>query len=192
MGGHKIHNQNALHFLTFTVVGWVDVFTRKDYCEIIIESLKYCQQKKGLIICAYVIMSNHLHLIARTSSPGGLSNIIRDFKTYTSKRIVKAIIQNHKESRREWMVPLFKYYARKNSNNKTYQFWKQHNRPIELSSPKWINQKLNYIHLNPLRVEIVANPEDYLFSSAMNYIGKAGKLEIEPIDLGFDIGYIDL
>lgn len=63
--GYTIRNQYALHFLTFTIVGWVDVFTRKETKQIIIDSLKYCIENKGLILYGYVIMTNHLHLIAR-------------------------------------------------------------------------------------------------------------------------------
>jgi REP element-mobilizing transposase RayT len=83
--GYVITDQYATYFVTFTTVGWVDVFTRKELKEIIIESLKYCQKEKGLIIHAYVIMSNHLHLILRAKEgSAGLSAIIRDFKKYTS------------------------------------------------------------------------------------------------------------
>lgn len=92
--GHKIINQNALHFLTFTVVGWVDVFSRDKYREIIIDSLIYCQKEKGLIINAYVIMSNHVHLICYTKEPFQLSDFIRDFKKFTSKSILESIQSN--------------------------------------------------------------------------------------------------
>ena len=79
MGGHQIINQNAMHYVTFTTVGWVDIFTRKAYRDILIESLKYCQEKKGLILFGYVIMSNHMHLMIRTDSEKGLSSIVRDY-----------------------------------------------------------------------------------------------------------------
>ena len=183
MGGHKITNQNELHYLTFTVVGWVDVFTRKKYKDIIIESLKYCMENKGLLLFSYVIMSNHMHLIIRTDNKTGLSAIVRDFKTFTSKKIIKTIIENYKESRSEWMLRLFKYYAKYNSNNKTYQFWKQDNRPTELISLKWINQKINYIHMNPVKAGIVEKAEHYLYSSASNYLGEGGLIDVEVLDL---------
>ena len=99
MGGFGIINQDAMHFLTFTIEGWIDVFTRKDYKDILVESIKFCQQKKGLILFAYVIMSNHLHLIARTDNSVGLSSIIRDFKSFPSKSIIEYIIKSGNESR---------------------------------------------------------------------------------------------
>lgn len=192
MGGHLIKNQNALHFLTFTVVGWVNVFARKKYKDILINSLKYCIKEKELLLFSYVIMSNHMHLIVRTDNENGLSAIVRDFKKYTSKEIIKAIKQNKNEFRREWMLRLFKYYAKYNSNNTEYQFWTQHNKPMELYSPKWINQKLDYIHLNPVKAGIVREPQDFIYSSAENYIGKKGLIDVEILDMRNDIGYIDL
>lgn len=190
MHGHKIVNQNAVHFLTFTVVGWLDVFTRQKYKEMIIDSLKYCQREKGLIIYAYVIMSNHIHIIAEADESNALSNVVRDFKRHTSKEILKEVIESSTESRQEWMTRLFKYYAKYNKNNKTYQFWQRDNRPIELSTPKWFLQKLNYIHMNPVKAGVVIKAEDYIYSSASNYsIGK-GVIDVKVIDLGSGIGYV--
>ena len=103
MNGHKIKNQNAVHFITPTVVGWMDIFTRNVYKEIIIESLKYCIQNKGLSLHAYVIMSNHLHLIISAKEGFHLSDILRDFKRHTSKKIINEVLTNSKESRQEWM-----------------------------------------------------------------------------------------
>ena len=185
MGGHKIINQSELHFLTLTIIDWVDVFTRPIYRDIIIDSLKYCQFEKGLILNAYVIMSNHIHLIVRTKEGFELSSILRDFKKFTSKKIIKTILSHKEESRKNWLLSLFNK-AEKNKK-KTYQVWQKGNYPIELESPKWINQKLNYIHLNPVRNKIVGQPEDYLYSSASSYLGKDGLIELEIIDLGSTI-----
>jgi REP element-mobilizing transposase RayT len=192
MNGHKIINQNALHFLTITVVGWIDVFTRKHYCKILIDSLKHCQKEKELVINAFVLMSNHMHMICYVKEPFQLSDVIRDFKKFTSKTIVSAIETNEKESRKKWMLSLFQHYAKLNKNNKKYQFWQQDNRPIELKSPKWINQKLAYIHLNPVRSGIVINPEDYCYSSAGAYLGNECILDIETLDLNNMVGYVQV
>ncbi len=179
MHGHKITNQNGIHFLTMTVVGWIDVFTRSQYCDILKESLEFCQKEKGLVINAYVIMSNHLHLIAYANEGFRLSDIIRDFKKFTSKQLIKAIKNNKQESRREWMLQLFKEYGNKNKNNDSYQFWIQDNKPTELISPKWIRRRLGYVHLNPVRAGIVDNAEDYVRSSARQYAGKEGWLRVQ-------------
>ena len=190
MPGYKIVNQNGLHFLTLTIVGWLDVFTRSDYRTIIMDSLHYCQKEKGLVINAFVLMSNHLHLIGYAKEGYSLSDILRDFKKFTSKKIIQAILENPNESRRDWMIRLFEEYGKYNNDNTTYQFWQKGNHPIELESPKWINQKIDYIHLNPVRNGLVEAPEHYLYSSAGDYMGKKGLLEVEVIDLGSTQGYI--
>lgn len=190
MNGHKIINQNGLHFLTLTTVGWVDLFTRVQYKDILLDSLRYCQSNKGLVINAYVIMSNHIHLIGYTQDGYKLSDVIRDFKRHTAKQIINDLIHSPKESRKEWILRLLKYFAKFNSKNKTYQLWKQDNRPIELDSPKWILQKLDYTHLNPVRAGIVRLPEHYLYSSAIDYAGEKGLLDVEVIDLGSAYGYV--
>ena len=81
-------------------------------------------------------------------------------------------------------------YAKYNKNNKDYQFWQHHNMPIELESPKWIIQKLNYIHLNPVRNGIVLEAEDYVYSSARTYTGRSGYIDIEKIELDNIAGYV--
>ena len=106
-GGYKIKDENAIHYLTFAVVEWVDVFARRDYSEIVIESLKYCIDKKGLQLYAWVIMPNHVHLIASAKESFLLSDILRDLKKHTSKSIVSGIEINTKESRRNWMLWIF-------------------------------------------------------------------------------------
>ena len=82
--GYKIRDQHGIYFLTFAVVEWVDVFTRKEYADIVIESLRYCIQHKGLKLYAWCIMSNHVHLIV-SAEQGNLSDVLRDFKKFTSK-----------------------------------------------------------------------------------------------------------
>src|ERR1044072_108109 len=108
--GYVIRDQNATHFMTFTVCGWIDLFSRKEYRDILINSFKYCQTEKGLILNAYVIMSNHVHLIAGAREGFILSDIVRDFKKFTHKTIMP-VIQSDQESRRLWMTHQFKYYG---------------------------------------------------------------------------------
>jgi len=186
MNGHKITNQNNLHFITPTIVGWMDVFTRKIYKDIVIDSLKFCIENKGLSVHSYVIMSNHLHLIVSADEGFTLSDIIRDFKRHTSKQIISEILTNSKESRQEWMTKLMKYYAKFNSNNKEYQLWQRDNHPIELMSTKWVKARIDYIHLNPIRAGLVDRAEDYLYSSARYYInGEEPLLTIQELDADY-------
>lgn len=176
--GYAIRDQNATHFLTFTVCGWIDLFTRKLYKDILVDSLRYCQKEKGLILNAYVIMSNHLHIIARAARGSMLSDIIRDFKKFTHHEMIK-IIESDVESRRLWMLHQFKYYASRHSKNEHYQIWTNNNHPEECVSSGFTATKLFYTHDNPVRAGIVAKAEDYLYSSAGTYAGLKGLLDVE-------------
>jgi putative transposase len=177
-GGYKIRNATGIHFVTFAVVEWVDVFTRKTYSDILLESLRYCQKEKGLIIHGWCLMSNHIHLVI-SSIENNPSDILRDFKKFTSKQIIDAIRKNHSESRREWMLQIFARQGEQNSRNVNFQFWRQENHPEELFSRKFIRQKLNYIHNNPVEAGIVDRAEDYVYSSARDYKSKIkGLIEI--------------
>lgn len=174
----RIYNQQGLHFISFATVGWIDVFARLIYKDIIIESLSYCQKEKGLELYAWCIMTNHIHIIARAKEGYELSNILRDLKRHTSKAILQAIKDNPQESRKEWMLSIFKNAGSYNSNNTNYQFWRQDNKPIELKTPETIMIKLKYIHNNPIEQQITEKPEEYIYSSAKNYAGEKGLLDV--------------
>ena len=192
--GYVISDQFAMHFVTITIVGWVDLFTRKECKEILIESLKFCVMKKGLIVYSYVIMPSHLHLILRAKEGSdGLSAIIRDFKKFTSRNLIKCTLDNPFESRKDWLKVVFEYHAKFNSNNQQFQLWQQGNHPKILLHPKFTVQKLNYIHANPVVAGIVDLGEEYIYSSARNYIGRKDfVLDVEIIDFGAQIGYIPM
>lgn len=178
-GGFKIRNQAGVHFITFAVVNWVDVFSRQVYRDILLESLKYCQINRGLNVHAWVVMTNHVHLIV-SSSENDLSDILRDFKKFTSAHILKTIKDSSVESRKDWMLNLFREAGKWNARNGGFQFWQQDNHPIELYSGKFIWQKINYIHENPVCAGMVAKPEHYLYSSAKDYLEmkSCGLLEV--------------
>ncbi|WCT13051.1 REP-associated tyrosine transposase [Mucilaginibacter jinjuensis] len=174
---YKFHNQEGLYFITFSTVRWIDVFTRRIYKDIIVDSLNYCIANKGLELFAWVIMSNHVHLIARTNDKP-LSTIIRDIKRHTSKQLLKAIEENTQESRKDWLLYLFNRAGEYNPNNEYYQFWQQDNHPIELWTNDVMDQKLNYIHDNPVTAGWLDLPEHYLYSSARSYAGEQGLINI--------------
>ena len=180
--GYQIYDQTSLYYLTFQVVKWVDIFTRLSYKEIITDSFTFCRDSKGLELYAYVIMTNHIHLIARAKENYKLSDIIRDFKKFTANKLLDHINQPL-ESRSDWMLKRFEFAASEHGRNSKYQIWTHENHAIELHSIEFIEQKLNYIHNNPVRVGIVNKPEDYIFSSARNYSGLEGKIEIDSLFL---------
>ncbi|WP_418263830.1 REP-associated tyrosine transposase [Flavobacterium faecale] len=175
--GYVIRDQTLPHFITATVVDWVDVFTRPAYRDCVIDSLDYCIKNKGMILYGYVIMSNHIHLIVQSES-GQLSDLIRDFKKFTAKTILEKI-QTEPESRRDWMLERFKLAAEKHTRNKNYQFWQIGNHAEEIYTNPFMWSKLDYIHLNPVRAGIVDKISHYLYSSASNYINDMGLVQIE-------------
>ena len=179
--GYQIKEQDQLYFLTFQVVDWVDIFTRKIYKDIIIDSLRFCQKNKGLEVYGYVIMSNHIHLLLRSDTEN-LSATIKEFKSFTAKAILQEI-ETGVESRKEWMLQVFKNAAFKNQRNTHFQFWTHENHAEHIYSQKFIAQKLNYIHQNPVRARIVNNEIDYVYSSAVNYCGQDGVLDVSLLSL---------
>jgi REP element-mobilizing transposase RayT len=130
LDGYKIRDQNLPHFLTATVVDWIDVFSRKSHRDCVIECLDFCIKNKGMILYGYVIMSNHIYMIIQ-SSDGELSNLLRDFKKFTAKTILNKI-QTDTESRREWMLERFAKATESHSRNKNFQFWQYGNHPEEI------------------------------------------------------------
>ncbi len=172
---YKIRDQEKAYFLTLTVVGWIDVFTRKNHKITITKSLEYCQKNKGLAIMGYCLMPSHLHLITRAEGDYPLSDILRDFKKFTSKAIIRQI-HEEPESRRDWMLGCFTKAG--SSDNTKYKFWQEGNHPEEIGSNKFFYEKLEYIHNNPVQELFVERPEDYYFSSARNYAGLINPLEV--------------
>ena len=110
---YKIRNQEAMHFISFATVEWMDVFTRPLYKKVIIESLKYCQEKKGMILYAWCLMTNHMHMILSTEGKNNQEIITKDFKKYTSKKCLDLIKTNNSESRRNWMLWMFSSAGKK-------------------------------------------------------------------------------
>ena len=191
--GYIISDQYATYYLTFTIVGWVDLFTRKELKDIFIASLKFCQSKKGLNLNAYVIMSSHIHLVASADKDSaGLSSIVRDLKRHTAKEIINFTTDHKKiESRHDWLDLVFKYHAKFNKNNKTYKVWQDSNHPKLMLHPRFIMQKIDYIHNNPVTAGIVKKAEDYIYSSAGIYSGiQDDMLNISVVDFGVQEGYV--
>ncbi len=174
---YKFHNPEGVYFVSFAVADWIDVFTRNEYKNILLESLKFCQLNKGMEIFARCIMTNHMHLVFRGSGENKPEDLLGDFKRFTSRKIVQAIIDNPKESRKEWLIQQFTKAAAQSSNVKHHQFWRHDNKPIELWSNKVITEKINYIHKNPVEEGLVFIPEDYVYSSARDYSGEKGLLD---------------
>ena len=176
---YKFWNPDGIYFISFSVVQWADVFVRNLYKDILVDSIIHCQKEKGLVVHAYVIMTSHVHMIISKNASWSLEDIMRDMKKFTSFKIIGAIMENPQESRKEWLLKIFEENGKRNSNNTNYQFWQQDNHPVELTDNNMIDQRLDYLHNNPVEAGFVRLPEDYVYSSALDYTGGGGYISIE-------------
>jgi putative transposase len=175
---HRFYNKEGLYFVSFATVNWIDVFVRQEYFEKVIESLDWCRKNKGMEIYAWCIMPSHIHLIfrAKENNPGEL---LKSFKMFTSKALRTMIEESVHESRKGWILWMMKRAGLKNSNVKDMQFWQQNNKPVELWSPEVIDQKVDYIHDNPVLAGFVTEAHHWKYSSSINYSGGMGVMEID-------------
>ena len=175
---YKFKDPEGLYFTTSTIVFWIDIFTRKEFKHIIIDALCHCHEHKGLRIHARCLMPSHLHLVI-SSQDQSLSAIMRDFKKFTAKALITQI-ELINESRKDWLLRAFKRAGKDLKRINDYKVWQDGNQPKQIETNHFLDQKLDYIHLNPVESEIVDEPEQYLFSSARDYAGIKGLL---PVDL---------
>jgi REP element-mobilizing transposase RayT len=179
---YKATTTEEAYFITITTVGWIDVFTRLNQKGVIVNALNYCQKNKGLEIYAYCIMSSHIHIFCKATNGFILSDVLRDFKKFTSKKIIQTII-DEPESRREWMLEYFQKACHHLKREQHYKVWQDGYHAEHIYSNLFIKQKIDYIHNNPVKDKIVTLPEDYYFSSARNYAGLDNDLEVILLDL---------
>jgi REP element-mobilizing transposase RayT len=174
---YKITNNDKAYFITSTVVGWIDLFTRNNLKDVIAESLNYCVKNKGLLIYSWCLMPSHLHMICSADSETSLSDILRDFKTFTSKKLINEI-KNKAESRKGWLLDYFSKACSHLKRKQEYNIWQDGNQAKEIFSNAFLYEKLDYIHNNPVKDMIVENAWEYLYSSARNYADMDGLVDI--------------
>jgi REP element-mobilizing transposase RayT len=179
---YKTAEKNKAYFVTFTIVEWVKVLQDDSVKMIIVEAIKYYQQNRNLVLFAYCIMPNHVHLIAQSDGEDLLSEILRDLKKFTSRAIIKKLEDDNNNESKE-MLRIFKNVGEKLNRITNYKVWQDGNRPIVLYTNKFIWQKLDYIHQNAVEYGLVGNVEDYLFSSARNYAEMKSVLDVELLSL---------
>jgi putative transposase len=177
---YKFGDSGKLYFISFAVIHWIDLFTRKEYREILLESWRFCQKEKDFEIYSWCIMSSHVHMIV-SSKDRALEKTIGEMKSYTSGMLRKAIENHPSESRKEWLLRMMNEAGEKNGNNYDWQLWQQNNHPIELTTMKMLYDSMEYIHRNPVEAGIVEREEDYVYSSARDFYGKAGLIELSYV-----------
>ncbi len=169
---YKVFNHSAPHFLTCTVVNWLPIFGHPSVTQIVFDSLTFLQRERRLLIYGYVIMENHLHLVASSSA---LAKEIGDFKSYTARTIVEKLKQEGRHS----LLAEFHAHKLAHRDDRPFQIWQEGSHPEEIFSEEMLRQKLEYIHNNPVRRGYVADPLHWRYSSAANYAGEAGLISVE-------------
>ncbi|TND08409.1 MAG: hypothetical protein FD123_2205 [Bacteroidetes bacterium] len=175
-GRYRVSNPESTYFLTLTIKGHCQVFGREKYCSAAIDSLRYCIDEKGLRVYAWVLMPDHLHIIAKAEN-GNLPSIIRSFKVNTTKHIISGLKHDNEEWEKE-MLRIFGFWGKLNPKNENYQVWDSGYYAKECASSGFLIQKIDYIHNNPVRAELAARPEGFLYSSARDYFGGKGILPV--------------
>ena len=170
---YRVNETDKAHFVTATVVEWLPVFTSAACCDIIVRSLEYCRQHKGLKIYAWVILDNHLHAILAAPD---LSATLRDFKSFTAKQILEQL----KADGRDWLLNQLHHYRAAHKPNE-YQVWQEGSHPQAILDDVMLEQKRTYLHNNPVKRGLVASPEHWRYSSAHEWLpGALPVLRCDP------------
>ena len=167
---YKFGQISAPHFMTCTVLHWIPVFTRPDPVDILLGSFRYLF-KEGFRLYAYVILENHLHLVAQSEQ---LDKDMARFKSYTARQIIGHL----REKNIRMILDQLAFYKKTHKSDRTYQFWQEGVHPEEIQGDEMMRLKVDYIHNNPVERGYVDRPEDWRYSSARNYIGKEGLMDV--------------
>ena len=160
---YRIHDSQETYFIMSTIIEWLPVFTSAACCDVLVRSLLHCRENKGLKIYAWVILKNHFHAIL--SAPD-LAGTLTDMKRFTARALLAQI----KEGKREWLVNQLAYYCAAHKTRSEHQVWQEGAHPQEIGSDKMTEQKLDYIHNNPVLRGLVAGPEHWRYSSAHEWL----------------------
>jgi len=169
---YKIYEPTAPHFITCTILHWIPIFTRTQTTDIVFESLKYLQQTDNLKLYAYVILENHLHLIA---SSDDIAKSMKSFKTHTAREILKLLHANNVKT----ILDQLAFYKKAHKKNATYQLWQEGIQPKLIVNDKMMLERINYIHNNPVKRGYIEEAKHWRYSSARDYDGVKGLVDIE-------------
>ena len=179
---YKIFEGDEAYFVTFTIIDWLKVLEADSFKMILIDSIKYCQLNKGLQIYAYCIMPNHIHMIIQSMGGESVSGILRDMKTHTSKAI-STKLEEEKPKGYEEVLAKFVAAGKALKRTKKYKVWQDGNQAKLLYGNRFIIEKLNYIHNNPVENGLCKVPWEYKFSSATNYADKPSLINVILLSL---------
>jgi len=169
---YKIYEHTHPHFVTCTVLNWLPIFTRKESVDILLDSLKYLQKEEDLKLYAYVILENHIHLVVQSND---VSKSMRHFKSFTAKALLKLLQKENAET----LLKQFQFYKKAHKKDKTYQLWQEGYQPKLIQTDAMMLNKIGYIHENPVKRGYVDEARHWRYSSARDYEGISGLIEVE-------------
>ncbi len=171
---YKVYEPTHPHFMTCTILHWLPLFTNKDSVQIIIDSLTHLQKSDNLTIFSYVILENHLHLLAQSDD---ITKTMQKFKSYTAYELLKLLQKNNAQT----LLNQFAYHKKAHRTESTYQIWEEGFHPKLIQSDSMMKEKIEYIHYNPVKRGYIEEAEHWRYSSAKDYAGVDGLLEIERV-----------
>ncbi len=169
---YKIVEPTHPHFVTCTILNWLPIFTRQESVEIIIQSLKHLQKAENLKLYAYVILENHLHLMVQSDD---IQTSMRHFKSFTAKEILKLLQRENAQT----LLKQFQFYKKAHKTDRTYQIWQEGYQPKLMQTDAMMISKIKYIHQNPVKRGYVDEAVHWRYSSARDYDGVDGLIEVE-------------
>ena len=173
---YKISEDSSLYFITSTIIEWLPVFTNEKYFNILVDAVKYYQQNKKFKVHAYVILDNHFHMLI---SGEDLSKTLSSVKSFTAKRIIEELCNDKKD----WLLHQFKFSKLLHKKESTYQIWQEGFHPQQILTESMLQQKFDYIHMNPVKRGLVNEPYYWRYSSASFYYkDEIGDIKIDEID----------
>jgi putative transposase len=176
---NHIPGKQACYFITFNTVDWVDVFIRPVYKQVIVHTLNHFIDNKGLIVYAWCLMTNHLHLLVQSKEGYVIAEIEKEFKSFTTTKILEAI-DTEPEARKDWMLKRFENFSNMLGLMKKYHVWQGYSSPafIDCRKTDTLIEHVTFIHDNPVRDRFVDTAADYPYSSARDYAGMNGLVNI--------------
>ena len=176
------YGKQSCFYLTLNTVDWVDIFIRPVYKQVVVHTLNHFIDNKGLIVHAWCLMTNHLHMLVHVKDGIVLSEIEKEFKTFTSTKILEAI-ETEPEERREWMMKRFENAGNILGLGKKYHVWQDSGNPVQVDLKKTdvLSEYSSFIHENPVRNRFVDTAVDYPYSSARDYAGIKGLVKIKKL-----------
>jgi len=169
---YNVLAESTTYFATCAVVNWLPLFSKPDLAKVVLDSMEFLRTERRLVLHAYVLLENHLHLIGSSSE---FSKEMKNLKSFTARGIVDCL----EKSGSKFYLEQLSFLKRPDKKDQTYQVWQEGFHPQAILNESMLRQKIEYIHYNPVRRGYVDYAEQWRYSSARQYAGEQGLPTIE-------------